>query len=79
VSYTRMNVYSFVCERADEYHDTTRGQGDGYEALAPEGTGLRGAEREIRHAGWTVRVNPETGAKEHFCPLHKPSDDTEGE
>ena len=65
MSYIVMKVYSFECDHITDRH----GLGGLEEILPQQGTGLRGALKELRGHGWTVRDG------EHFCPEHKPQED----
>jgi hypothetical protein len=62
----RMTVYSFECDHPGGCK-STRGE---HEVLPYEGAGLRGALKELRAAGWTVRNG------KHYCPEHKPPGDS---
>ena len=64
MSYTRMTIYSFSCDNPGGCKSI---YGDGEEVLPSEGPGLRAAEKELRHSGWTVRDG------RHYCPDHKPA------
>jgi hypothetical protein len=65
MSYLRLTVYSFTCDNPGGCGSPRGGE---YESLPPYGTGLRGAEKELRAEGWTVRDG------KHYCPDHKPQE-----